>query len=144
MNLTLMATGLGGHTEAIFEKNQIRISFSKTDPKERGLIENLVERARKEGMKLHTVDNSDNLKEIEDDLLLDKIFKSKGKLALTGSVDAVKKLALDIVEKEISERSLVMEAQEDGTWKILREKGEFKEKEDKEQKVTSSKVPVGG
>jgi hypothetical protein len=144
MKLTLTMKGPGGHTEAIFNRDEIRISFAKTDDKERGMIENLVERAKKEGMTLHSVDKEGDLKEISDDLLLDKIFKSKGELALTGTIEAVKKLALDLVEKEIIERSLVMEAQDDGTWKILKEKGSFKEKEGKEQGVTTSKIAGGG
>lgn len=145
MKLTLTMKGPGGHTEAIFNKDQIRISFAKTDDKERGMIDNLVQRAKKEGMTLHSVDKEGDLKEIADDLLLEKIFKSKGELALTGTVESVKKLALDLVEKEILERSvLVMEAQDDGTWKMLHEKGSFKEKEGKEQAVTTSKVAGGG
>lgn len=143
MRLVLMATGTSGHTEAIFELEKIKISFSKTDPQERGMIENLVEKAQKEGMKLHSMDDKENLKEIDNQTLLDMIFKKKGKLVLTGTVDAVKKIALDIVEKEIRERSLVMEAQDDGTWKILREAGEFKDKEEK-QAVTTSKAVGGG
>lgn len=142
MELVLMAKGTGGHTEAVFAKDEIRISFVKTDPKERGMIETMVEKAKKEGMKLHTADKDGKLTEIDDATLVDKIFKSKGELILKGSVATVKKLALDIVEKEILERSLVTEAQTDGSWKIIKE-GEFKDKEEK-QVVQSSKVPGGG
>lgn len=143
MNLELTVKGVGGHTEAIFHKEKITISFSKTDDRERGVITQLVEKGKKEGMTLHSVDKEGNLKELTDETLLEKIFKSKGEVALLGTVDSVKKMALDVLEKEIRDNGVVTQLQDDGSWKILKEKSDFKEEGEK-QKVTSSKVPGGG
>lgn len=144
MELMFAATGTGGHTEATFENEEIRISFHKTSPEERGMIETLVERGKKAGMVLHTVDKEGGLKPLENESLLQEIFKGKGQVALKGTAEAVKKLALDLVEKEIQDGKLVMHAQSDGTWKILRQKEDFKPKEDEKQVVTSHEKQRGG
>lgn len=144
MNLALDITDRTGHTEAAFDGDSIRISFRKTTPEERGLIDAMIEKAKKENMVLNTVDKDGNLKPIEDLDKLAELFKSKNEIMLKGTVEAVKKIALDLVEKEIGKHRLVMVAQDDGQWKIVREKEDFKPSEEKKNEVKSHEVPRAG
>lgn len=144
MNLALDITDRTGHTEAAFEGDAIRISFRKTTPEERGLIDAMIEKAKKENMVLNTVDKDGNLKPIEDLDKLHELFKSKNEIMLKGTVEAVKKIALDLVEKEIGKHRLVMVAQDDGQWKIVRETKDFKPSDEKKNEVKSHEIPRAG
>src|SRR4029077_3905731 len=141
MELGFSATGPSGHVQASFEGEEVRMEFSKTTPGERGLMETLIERGKNEKMSVHTVDKKGNLKAVEDVAILEKIFQNKGEIALKGTKDSVAALAKIYVEKEIEGGRLVMEAQDDNTWKKLAP-GEFKEKEKKQ--VVKSMSRVGG
>lgn len=140
MNLDFSAMGPSGHVQASFEGEEVRMEFSKTTPGERGLMSTLIERAKKEKMTLHTVDKKGRMKPVEDEGILEKIFQSRGELALKGTKDSVTALAKVYVEMEIEGGRAVLEAQEDNTWKKLKP-GEFKEKETKQ--VVKSVAPVG-
>lgn len=144
MNLALDITDRTGHTEAAFDGDSIRISFRKTTPEERGLIDAMIDKAKKENMVLNTVDKDGNLKPIEDLDKLSELFKSKNEIMLKGTAEAVKRIALDLVEKEIGKHRLVMVAQDNGQWKIVREKEDFKPSEEKKNKVESHEVPSAG
>lgn len=141
MELAFSAMGPSGHVQADFDGEEVRVEFHHTTPGERGLMDTLVEKAKKEGMTVHTVDKKGNLKPLEDGGLLEKIFSRKGQIALKGTKESVAALTKIIVDKEIEGGRRVLEAQEDNTWKIL-EKGEFKEKPQKQ--VVKSMAPVGG
>lgn len=156
VKVTLKMTGPGGHAEVVFEKDEIRMSFVKTSEQERGAMMTLIEKGKKEGMKVHTVDKKGALKEVADEAILENIFKGKAELALKGDVGAVKRLAKEKIDEEIEARRLVMEIMADGSFRTLREKSDFsledkeKEKDDKtdkaekEKTVVSHKVPSGG
>jgi hypothetical protein len=142
--MQLICHATGGHTEATFEKDEVRLSFHKTTPEEKGMIEVMVEKGKKAGMVLHTVDKKSELKPIEDEALLQEIFKGKGEIALKGTPESVRKLALDLLEQEIADgRKMVFQAQEDGTWKTIHKKEDFKPQAD-EKEVVSSKEKAGG
>jgi sorbitol-specific phosphotransferase system component IIA len=142
MNLTLAVTGAFGHAEAEFVGDRIVITYKATTPGERGTISTLVEKAQKKGMTLHTGKNGEVKKALGNivDVLLDK----KGQVILTGEKAVVEQLALETVEEEVKSKRVVSEAQEDGTWKVVKI-GEFKAKEgEKKQAVTSHAPAVGG
>ena len=139
MHLDFSAMGPSGHVQASFEGEEVRMEFSQTSPGERGLMSTLIERAKKEKMTLHTVDKKGRMKPVEDESILEKIFQSRGELALKGTKESVAALAKVYVESEIAGERAVLEAQEDNTWKKLKP-GEFKEKETKQ--VVKSVAPV--
>lgn len=141
MQLEFSAIGPSGHVQAEFQEDEVRMEFSKTTPGERGLMETLIERGKKENMVVHTVDKKGNLKPLEDEKILQKIFDSKGEIALKGSKESVIKLAKIYIDKEIEGKRVVLESQEDNSWKVL-SIGEFEAK-DRPQKVKSV-APVGG
>ncbi len=66
----------------------------------------------------------------------------KGEIVLKGEVKKVKLFAQEMIEGELKDNRIVMEAQDDGTWKMLKS-GEFKAEPGKKKKVVSS-VPAGG
>lgn len=145
MQLELDVTDRTGHTEAVFDQDTIKISFRETTPEERGLIDALIERAKKESMVLHTLDKEGNSKPIEDMDRLKELFKSKNAILLKGTVEAVKKIALDLVEKEIDKKNrVVMVAQKDRSWKIVHEKENLKLEDEAKNKVKSAEVPSAG
>jgi len=141
MNLDFAALGPSGHVQATFEGEEIRIEFSKTTPGERGLIDILIERGKKEEMTVHTADKKGNRKPLEDQSVLGKIMEKKGEIVLKGKRESVIRIIKACIDKEIEAGRVVMESQEDNSWKVLKS-GEFEEKE-KPQKVKSV-APVGG
>lgn len=159
MNLTLAVTGAFGHAEAEFAGDRITVTYKKTTPGERGTIAQLVEKAKKKGMTLHTVEKGGKLSDLvekakeavgiekkEKDTkpvgdLMDVLMEKKGQIVLMGDKQMVESLALETVEEEVKSKRVVSEAQDDGTWKVINI-GEFKVK-DKKQAVAST-APVGG
>jgi hypothetical protein len=143
-HLELDVTDSSGHTEAVFEEKEIRVTFAKTTPEERGLIDSLIADAKAEGMVLHTVAKDGERKAVEADAVLDQLFMSKNEIALTGTAEAVEKLAFDRVKKEIRGGRTVMHATDGGEWKFIRSEKEFKPSGDKKEKVVSLEVPRAG
>lgn len=164
MNLTLTEAGVFGHAEAEFAGERITITYKKTTPEERGMIAQLVEKAKKKGMTLHTVAEDGALKALvekakevigveKDDEeketkpvsdLMDILMEKKGKVVLKGSHQMVESLALETVEEEVKNKNrVVSEAQEDGTWKVITI-GEFKAKEEDKKQAVNSHAKVGG
>lgn len=141
MNLTLAVTGVDGHAEAIFTSDKIVLTFKKTTPKERGTIESLVEKSLKKGLKLFYGKNGDADKPMEN--IMDVLMKKKAQVILTGDSKVIEALALEAVEEEVKARRVVMEAREDGTWKVVKI-GDFKPAEEGKKKVVTSTAPVGG
>lgn len=165
MNLTLTEAGVFGHAEAEFAGERITITYKKTTPEERGMIAQLVERAKKKGMTLHTVDEGGALTALVEKAkevigveksdeekptkpvseLMDILMEKKGKVVLKGDIEMVQSLALETVEEEVKNKNrVVSEAQEDGTWKVITI-GEFKPSKDPEKKqAVNSHAKVGG
>lgn len=164
MNLILTETGVFGHAEAEFAGERITITYKKTTPEERGMIAQLVERAKKKGMTLHTIDEGGALtalvekakevigveKKDEEETtkpvgdLMDILMEKKGKVVLKGDRQMVQSLALETVEEEVKNKNrVVSEAQEDGTWKVITI-GEFKAKEEDKKQAVNSHAKVGG
>ena len=136
MNLTIAASGPGGHTVVTCDGTKILVNFHKTSPKERGMIETLVEKAKAAGLTLHRSkkgEAGDVLPKIHD-VLMD----SKNEIVLLGTKDQVEEIAFDLVDQEIRNNRVVAEAQEDGSWKVLR-LGEFK----KNVEASKELVPAG-
>lgn len=140
MNLMLAITGVDGHAEAEFTSDKIVLTYKKTTPSERGSMDKLVEKALKKGLKLHIGKNGNADKPLE--RLMDVLMKKKGQVVLTGEAKAIESLALEAVEEEVKMRRVVMQAREDGTWKVIKV-GDFKPAQEKKQAVTST-APVGG
>lgn len=163
MNLTLTETGVFGHAEAEFAGDRIKITYKKTTPGERGMISQLVERAKTKGMTLHTVDKGGALTAIVEKAkevvgiekseeektkpigdLMDVLMEKKGQIVLQGDAQMVESLALETVEEEVkSKKRVVSEAQDDGTWKVITI-GEFKPKEGDQKQAVTSHAPIGG
>ncbi len=155
MNLTLDIKGGNGHTEVLFEGDKVIIKYHKTDPIERGMIKQLVEKGEKLGLVLYTSKKEEPTVPLGD--IHDVIMKKGGEIALKGqeekvteleivlkgSEEAVEKLAADKVQEEIKKGRLVYEAQPDRTWKVLDKSSMFKPKKDK-QRVSTSAPVVGG
>ena len=123
MNLTFAASGPGGHTVVTCEGTKVLVNYHKTDPKERGMIEKLVEKGLGLGLVLHHSRKGvvgEALKNV-----VEVLMDAKGEIALVGTKEAVEELAYDVVEAEIRNNRVVAEAQEDGSWKVLR-LGDFK------------------
>lgn len=142
--IELDVTDSSGHTEAVFERDEIRVAFSKTTPEERGLIDALIADAKAEGMILHTVAKDGERKRVDDEAVLEQLFKSKNEIVLIGNPEAVEKLAFDRVKKEIRNGRTVMHATDGGEWKFIRKEEDFKPAEDKKEKVVSLEVPRAG
>ena len=141
VDITLAVTGMNGHTELSFKKDQVRVTWSKTNSSERDLIRGLIQTSKMFGFTPYTVDadgKADNqLKKFPG------LFRGKrGEILLKGEVKKVKMFAQEMVEGEVKNGRIAFEAQEDGTWKTLKP-GEFKAEPGKKKKVTSS-APVGG
>jgi hypothetical protein len=141
MDLKLAITGVDGHAEADFTSDKIVLTFKKTTPSERGTIESLVEKGLKKGLKLFHGKNGEAGKPME--RIMDVLMKNKAQVVLTGDEKVIEALALEAVEEEVKARRLVMEAREDGTWKVVKV-GDFKAKEEGKKKVVTSTAPVGG
>jgi hypothetical protein len=164
MNLTLTETGVYGHAEAEFAGDRITITYKKTTPEERGMIAQLVERAKKKGMTVNTIDKVGTLTALVDKAkevigvekseeekptkpvgdLMDILMEKKGKVVLKGDAQMVQSLALETVEEEVKNTNrIVSEAQEDGRWKVIKI-GEFKPKRDDKKQAVNSHAKVGG
>lgn len=163
MNLTLTETGVFGHAEAEFADDRIKITYKKTTPGERGMIAQLVEKAKKKGMTLHKsnhggaltaiVEKAKEVVGIETDEekktqpiadLMDILMEKNGQVVLKGDKQMVESLALETVEEEVkNKKRVVSEAQEDGTWKVITI-GEFKTKKDDKKQAVNSTAPIGG
>jgi ABC-type uncharacterized transport system substrate-binding protein len=136
----LAITGVDGHAEAEFTSDKIVLTFKKTTPSERGSMDKLVEKAKKKGLKLHVGKNGNVDKPLEK--FMDLLMSKKGQVILTGDEKVIEALALEAVEEEVKQRRVVMQAREDGTWKVVKV-GDFKPEGDKKKVVTST-APVGG
>lgn len=157
MNLTLDIKGGNGHTEVLFEGDKVVIRYHKTDPVERGMIKQLVEKGEKLGLVLYTSKKEEPtvpLGDIHDVLMKkggevalkgveEKVTELAKEIVLKGTEEAVEKLAADKVQEEIKKGRIVYEAQPDRTWKVLDKSTVFKPKKEK-QRVSSSAPVVGG
>lgn len=145
MDLTLAITGVDGHAEAEFTSDKIVLTYKKTTPGERGSMDKLVEKALKKGLKLHHGKNGNADKPL--DKFMDVLMNRKGQVVLTGDEKVIEALALESVEEEVKQRRVVMQAREDGTWKVIK-LGDLKPEVDKDgkekKKLVTSTAPVGG
>jgi hypothetical protein len=151
MNLQVTIQGIGGHTEVNFEDGRVKLSWKETTMRERKMLREMIEKAKSGGMKTYGVDSNGNADK-ETDVVPGTIFNRSGELVLKGEGALVTILAKGLIEAEQKSGRLVMEAQEDNTWKILRsgdtveegkpEKGE--EKEEKKKKVHTTAKQAGG
>jgi len=144
MNLTLAITGVEGHAEAEFTTDKIVLTYKKTTPSERGSMDKLVEKGLKKGLKLFIGKSGNPDKPLEK--FLDVLMNKKGQVVLTGDEHVIEGLALEAVEEEVKQRRVVMQAREDGTWKVVK-LGDIKpepEKDKDKKRVVTSTAPVGG
>lgn len=100
------------------------------------MISTLVEKATKAGLKLYRAKKGEPGVALEK--VVDVIMDAKGEIALVGTKEQVEDIAFDLVDEEIRNNRIVAEAQEDGSWKVLR-LGEFK----KNVEATKELVPAG-
>jgi len=141
VDVQLNVTGHNGHTELSFTKDSVRVKWAETGVVERGLIKSLIQTSQLFGFKAFNVDADG--KAADAVTKLPGIFQGKkGEVLLEGEPKKVKLLCEEMINGEIKDGKMVFEAQKDGTWKILREPGEFKADE-KKSVTTSSKVGGG-
>ncbi len=154
MNLSVTIQGIGGHTEVNFEEGRVKLSWKETTMRERTMLREMIEKAKAGGMKTYGVDASGNADK-ETDVVPGTIFNRSGDLILKGDGNLVTLLAKGLIEAELKCGRLVMEAQEDNSWRILRsgdtieetksEKKEGKEEEkEKKKKVHTTAKNDGG
>lgn len=154
MELAMSLMDMSGDTELTFRDDHVRVKWGKTTPQERKLIVALVEKAEKSGLKAFLVDEDGKAVETkaEDEkspgasktvrTVEAELEKKAGELILKGEKKGVKVVAKDLVEAEIKRGHIVMQAQKDNTWKIL--KAEEFEPDKAEAEAVTSKKPVGG
>ncbi len=145
MNMTVSIQGIGGHTEIDFEDGRAKLTWKQTSMRERKLLRGMIKMAKAGGMKTYTVDEHGNAAK-ETSRVPGTIFNRSGELILKGEGSVVEMLAKNLVDAEKKSGRLVMEAQADNTWKILRpgDKEEEKEKSESKRKVHSTAKAAGG
>lgn len=122
MDLTI--AGASGHTSLTFRDDGVLVDWEKTSSKERGLLTDLLTKAREKGFKTYTLDDEEQPVEIAE-TLPGWLFNRKGKLLLKSEEKRkLQVFAKDIIDLQITNGKLVMEATKDGEWKILK-LGEF-------------------
>lgn len=122
MDLTI--AGASGHTSLTFRDDGVLVDWEKTSSKERGLLTDLLTKARAKGFKTFTLDDDEQPVEIAE-TLPGWLFNRKGKLLLkTEEKVNLQIFAKDLIDLQITNGKLVMEATKDGEWKILK-LGEF-------------------
>lgn len=147
MNLTVTIQGIGGHTEVNFEEGRVKLSWKETTMREQTMLREMLEKAKAGGMKTYSVDANGNADK-ETDVVPGTIFNRSGDLILKGEGALVTILAKGLINAEQKSGRLVMEAQDDNTWKILRSGDSIEEAkpEDKEKKkkVHTTAKQAGG
>lgn len=141
MNLTLDITSVGGHAELAFEGELVRVKWNDTTSTDRQMVKALVAQAKKLGLLPFKTDLEGRPTPEPTKKLPGAIFNKKGEIVLKGDELGAAKLAKELVEQEIREGRLVMVAQKDGSWKIVKP-GQFEPK--KETKVVSTAKVAGG
>jgi len=131
MNLNIAVVGPGGDASLSFTDKHIRVRWKEATLKERRMVSSLIKRARKLNMQVCTVD-ADGLPDKpaykQDVPGLFKGGKGGELLLQQGAPGAIASLAKELIEDEIKVGALVMEAQKNGTWKIVKS-GDFKAEE---------------
>lgn len=161
MDLTI--AGASGHTSLTFRDDGVLVDWEKTSSKERGLLTDLLTKARAKGLKTFTLDDDEQPVEITE-TLPGWLFNRKGKLLLkTEEKVKLQIFARDLIDLQIGNGKLCMEATKEGEWKILK-LGEFElrvegerqpveadpvteklsAKKEKKQKVHCTNAPAGG
>jgi hypothetical protein len=145
--LDLSMTGLNGHTEMSFSKDQVRVTWKETTAGERELIRGLVKTAKLFGFTAHAVDADG--KAAQPITKLPGVFRGKkGELILKGEVKKMKLFAQEMIAGELKEGRIVLKAKADGEWEFVKDAktvGETKEGEaPKKEKVVSSERVGGG
>lgn len=136
MDLMLSITGSGGDTTLDFEKDKIGVSWNKSGVVERRMIAGLVKTAGTFGLKAESAEGHA--------ARVPGFLKGKsGSLVLKGDTEAIRKFAKAAVESEVAAKRIVMSAQKDGTWKILKS-GEYEAPKEGEKQAVTTKAPVGG
>ena len=129
MQLKVNLTGRGGHTSVNFSGEEATLQWKDTSDVEKKSLKSLIEQAVAKGFEIKSGEVA-------------SIDSGPGEIVLKGKENLLKLVAKDLIDAEIKSGKLAMEANEDGTWKILKV-GDFEPKE-KEQTVVSSAVPAGG
>lgn len=138
MEMELNVMGPTGDAQVKFDHDAAIVSWKETSAPDRRLVKRLLEKAASLGLKAHTKDQDTGaLKAAEGNPKL----KEAGTLVLAGDPMAVRSLAKEIVDSEVSEGRLVMQSADGGRWEFVRP-GEFKPEEAK--KVVSSARVTGG
>jgi hypothetical protein len=142
MDVTISLLGADGHTELKIEDRQIRLKWNKAGMMERRMLRDLLTKARERGFEPYEVDGSGKAVKITKNL--PGVFRgSKGELVLKSTPENIKKIAGELVDIEIADGHIVLEAQKDHTWKALK-KGEFKPDEKEPKTLQSVKAVAGG
>jgi hypothetical protein len=145
LDVELKMQGIGGHTSLHFKDKEILMEWKETTLRERRLLAELITMVRSEGMKTFSVNDKDEAEEITDDLP-GVFFGRKGKMILrneSGKIDPMKIIAKGIIDAEIKDGRLTMEATKSGEWKILRV-GDFELKKGEKQVVKTVEKGRGG
>ncbi len=145
MNLTISVQGIGGHTEIDFEDGRCKLTWKQTSLRERKMLRDMIRTAKDGGAKTFSVDEHGNADK-ETSRVPGTIFNRNGTLIIKGDGKVIELIAKNLVDSEKSSGRLVMEAQPDNTWKILRlgEKFDEKEKSTAKRKVHSTAKQDGG
>lgn len=153
LSLSLSMADHTGHTEMLFEKDQVTVKWAETNAAERDLIKSLVKTCKLFGFTAWTV-GADGRAHEPLTTLPGLMRGKKGELILKGEIKRIKMFAQEMIDGEIRDGKMVFECQKDGTWKQLREKGalnveqtakaqEAEKTVEKKEVVSSAKVGGG-
>ena len=144
MQINIAVVGPGGDASLSFTDKAIRVRWKEASLKERRMIGAIIKRARKRHMQVCTVDADGRPDKPAYGKDIPSLFRggAGGELLIQeGDSGAVAAIAAELIEDEIKVGALVMEAQKDGTWKIVKS-GDFKPEEPKPESEKAL-VPAG-
>jgi hypothetical protein len=144
-----------GHTEVKFYDDHVIVQWEKTKGHERDMLCKMLNDARDAGCETFTVNDDDEPVKFTEKVP-GMIFNRKGKLMVKPPErneeeknDGKKAITVAWIAKQFINAeigvgySMIMEAQEDNSWKILKV-GEFEMKKGKEKQVVVAKTKVVG
>lgn len=137
MNLTVSIQDLmSGHTELEFKDGEVTLDWKDTTKEEKAALSVFVEKAKSNGFTIEAAIADDKREEVAEKLP-SVFFAKSGKLFLKGENAKLAIIATGLVESEIKRGKMVMELQDDNSWKIMRaEQFVAEEAKDKTKKKT--------
>lgn len=140
MDIDINLLGIDGHTEISVTDEHIRLKWTEAGMRERKSLRTLIDQAAERGLIAYQVDEDG--KAVKRTSNLPGLLKGKaGELILKASKEKLADVISDLVKQEVKGGHIVVEAQKDGTWKIIQE---LTDSVNGEKRVVTSTKPVAG